>query len=160
MNVAIRLIQPNDNKVIASIIKSVLTELNYNLKGTAFYDKETDNMFEAYQSKKAIYYVALLNGEIVGGCGVNQLSNEKSTICELQKMYILPHARGKKIGQQLIAKCIDFAKKMDYNICYLETFPKMFAAIHLYKKNGFYQLPKALGDTCHYACNVWMQKDL
>ena len=75
-------------------------------------------------------------------------------------MYILPHARGEKIGQQLITKCIDFAKKTDYNICYLETFPKMFAAIHLYKKNGFYHLKNALGDTCHYACNVWMQKDL
>jgi len=75
MSVAIRLIQPNDNKTIASIIKSVLTELNYNLKGTAFYDKETDNMFEAYQSKKAVYYVAILNNEIIGGCGINQLTN-------------------------------------------------------------------------------------
>lgn len=160
MSVEIRLIQPNDNKIIASIIKSVLTELNYNLKGTAFYDKETDNMFEAYQSKRSVYYVAILNNEIIGGCGINQLNNENSTICELQKMYLLPSTRGKGIGQQLISKCIDFAKKTNYKICYLETFPKMLAAIHLYEKNGFYHLKNALGDTCHYACNIWMQKDL
>ena len=158
--ITIREIIKTDNPQISGIIKSVLTELAYNIKGTAFYDAETDNMFEAYTSKKSVYYVALLNNEIVGGCGINPLQNGDASICELQKMYILPKARGKKIGKQLIDKCLEFATKAAYKKCYLETFPRMTAAINLYKKNGFKKIDKSLGNTCHYSCNVWMLKDL
>ena len=156
----IRKIEKQDNKQIAFIIKSVLTELSYNIKGTAFYDKETDSMFEAYQTDNSIYYVAILNDEIVGGCGINSLKDGNTSICELQKMYILPKARGKQIGRKLIERCLDFATKSAYKQCYLETFPDMFAAINLYKKNGFIKINKPLGDTCHYSCDVWMIKDL
>jgi putative acetyltransferase len=158
--VAIREIKKSDNEHIAFIIKSVLTELNYNIKGTAFYDKETDNLFEAYQTKNAVYFVAVLNNEIVGGCGINPLKDGANSICELQKMYILPKARGKKIGKQLIDRCLNFAQQSGYKQCYLETFPDMHAAINLYKKNGFIKIDKSLGNTCHYSCNVWMIKDL
>ena len=158
--VAIREIEKSDNKQIAFIIKSVLTELNYNIKGTAFYDKETDSMFEAYQTDNSIYYVALLNDEIIGGCGINPLKNGETSICELQKMYILPKARGKQIGRQLIDKCLKFATKKGYKQCYLETFPDMYAAINLYRKNSFVKIDKSLGNTCHYSCDVWMTKEL
>ncbi len=158
--IEIRKILPKDNKVISQIIKSVLTELNYNITGTAYYDKETDAMYEAYQGKNAIYYVAILNDEIIGGCGISQLKNGNNNICELQKMYLLPKSRGKKIGKLLVAKSIDFAIKAGYKQCYLETFPGMYAAISLYRKNGFKQIDKSIGNTCHYACNVWMLKEL
>ncbi len=159
-NVEIREILPKDNKRISHVIKSVLTELNYNIKGTAFYDKETDAMYDAYQTKNAIYYVALLHNEVVGGCGINQLKNGDTTICELQKMYLLPKSRGKNIGQLLVTKSIDFAIKSGYEKCYLETFPEMHAAINLYRKNRFIQIKKPLGNTSHYSCNMWMLKDL
>ena len=156
----IRKIQKKDTKTISFVIKSVLTELNYNIKGTAYYDIETDDMFRAYQSNKSVYYVAILNNEVIGGCGINPLKNGDNTICELQKMYILPKARGKKIGKRLVDKCIEFATKSRYKQCYLETFPDMYAAINIYKKNGFVKIDKSLGDTCHYSCDVWMIKDL
>ena len=117
-------------------------------------------MFEAYTSDKSIYYVALLNNEIVAGCGINPLQNGKNEICELQKMYMTPKARGEKIGKNLLFKCLDFAKKAGYQQIYLETFPNMTSAITLYKKNGFYNIDHSLGNTCHYSCNVWMIKDL
>lgn len=159
-NVEIRKILPDDNKVISHIIKSVLTELNYNIKGTAFYDKETDAMYEAYQTSKSIYYVALLNKEVIGGCGINQLKKGTHTICELQKMYLLPKSRGKKIGMLLVSKSIAFAVKNGYKKCYLETFPNMQTAINLYQKNGFKRIDKSLGDTSHFSCDTWMLKDL
>ena len=117
-------------------------------------------MYEAYLDDKAIYYVALLNGEIVAGCGINVLKNAGPDVCELQKMYMKPKARGKKIGKQLLLKSLDFAKKAEYKICYLETFPDMKAAIRLYEKNGFKKIDAPMGNTCHYSCNVWMTKDL
>ena len=75
-------------------------------------------------------------------------------------MYISPTARGLKIGKQLLEICIDFAIKVGYKQCYLETFPHMYAAIKLYKQNDFYIINKALGSTGHTACDVWMLKDL
>ncbi len=155
--VKIRKIIKTDNAKLEAIIKSVLTELNCNIPGTAYYDKETEAMFEAYQNEKTAYFVAELNGEIVGGCGIGTLEN---FICELQKMYILPDARKHKIGFKLLQKCIDFAKEKDYDSIYLETFPQMKAAIALYQKNGFQKTPNAIGNTCHYSCNVWLLKPL
>lgn len=158
--VEIREIKKSDNQKISFIIKSVLTELKSNKKGTAYYDKETDAMYEAYQNDKSVYYVVLLNDKIIGGCGINPLKDGDKNICELQKMYMLPQARGKRIGKLLLQKSLNFAIKSDYKKCYLETFPNMKSAMLLYYKNGFKQLDKSLGNTSHYSCNVWMLKNL
>ncbi len=159
-NITIRPIKKSDNKNISQIIKSTLEEFDAAIEGTAYTDKETDNMFSAYADDKSIYFVALLNDKVIAGCGINPLKGGDSNICEIQKMYMLPKARGKKIGLKLVLKCLDFAKSVKYKQCYLETFPNMTAAINLYKKNGFYPIDKALGNTSHYSCNVWMLKDL
>ena len=71
-----------------------------------------------------------------------------------------PEARGKKIGKRLILASLDFAKKAGYKKCYLETFPNITAAIRLYEKNGFGRIDAPMGNTWHYACNVWMLKEL
>ncbi len=158
--IEIRKIIKSDNAIISKIIKSTLVELETNLKGTAYYDTETDAMYEAFQKERTVYFVATIDNEIVGGCGIGILPNTESTICELQKMYLLPKARGYKIGFRLLQKCIEFALKNGYSKLYLETFPQMKNAIDLYTKNGFKPLKESLGNTCHYACNVWMLKDL
>ncbi len=158
--ILIRPIKEEDNPFIAKIIRSNLEEFEAAIEGTAYTDNETTAMFNAYTSEKSIYYVALLNDEIIAGCGINPLKDGKNNICELQKMYMLPKARGKKVGKQLILKCLNFAKKSGYKECYLETFPNMTAAIELYKKNDFKIIDNALGNTCHYSCNVWMLKKL
>ena len=159
-NIVIRVIRKEDNYSLSKIIKTTLEEFDAAIEGTAYTDKETNAMFEAYSNEKSIYYVALFNGEIVAGCGINALQNTEENICELQKMYMSPEARGKKIGKNLLLRCLSFAKKAGYHQCYLETFPNMTSAIDLYKKNGFQNIDHALGNTCHYSCNVWMLKDL
>ncbi|MGB5382992.1 MAG: GNAT family N-acetyltransferase [Lutimonas sp.] len=156
----IRRILPADNAEVSRIIKSVLVEHDAAKEGTAYMDKETDAMFEAYQGQHQAYFVAILDDKIVGGAGIKHLSGSDENICELQKMYILPEARNKKVGKELILKCLDYAKKSNYDQCYLETFPHMQSAINLYVKNGFTQIDQALGNTSHYACNVWMIKTL
>lgn len=158
--VEIRIIEKEDNTAVSKIIRSTLEEFDAAIEGTAYTDKETGAMFEAYQNKNSVYYVALLNDEIIAGCGIGKLQGGDENICELQKMYMIPKARGKKIGKALILKCIDFAQKAGYQQCYLETFPNMTAAISLYEKNGFIKINHSLGNTSHYSCNVWMLKDL
>ena len=156
----IREIQPEDNQQIAAVIRAVLIELGVPKVGTAYADKALDMMFENYNKPTSAYYVVDFDGKIIGGSGVAQLDNYEGSICEFQKMYFLPEARGLGLGSEMIAICLDKAKKIGFEKCYLETMPYMQSAKALYKKNGFVSLDKPVGDTGHYSCNVWMIKDL
>lgn len=156
----IREIKPEDNAQIAQVIRDVLIEFGAPKTGTAYEDKATDEMFETYQKEKSSYFVIELNGRIIGGAGFAALDNFKGNVCELQKMYFLPSARGKGLGSKLISHCLSNAKAKGFEQCYLETMPYMEAARALYKKNGFISLEKPLGDTGHYSCSVWMLKEL
>jgi putative acetyltransferase len=157
---SIRKIKKTDNKALAAIIRTVLTEFGGNRPGTAYYDYDTEHMFEAYQGKKEAYYVVELNGKVVGGSGIKQLSGKDKSICELQKLYILEETRGLGIGKALVDECIKFAKNAGYKKCYLETFPNMTAAINLYKKFDFKNLDAPLGNTGHGGCDVWLMRIL
>ncbi len=158
--IKIRQIKKPDNPFISVVIKSTLEEYGVAIEGTAYMDPETDAMFEAYGDPNSVYFVALINDKVVGGAGIKQLKDGDPEICELQKMYILPEARNRKIGKSLILNCLDFASSNGFRQCYLETFPKMESAIRLYKINGFKNIDSALGNTCHYSCNVWMLRKL
>ena len=156
----IREIKPNDNQQIAQVIRDVLTEFGAPKVGTAYEDKATDEMFETYQNKNASYFVIEHQQKVVGGVGFAKLDGLEDEVCELQKMYFLPIARGKGLGSKLINSCLNKAKAQGFKQCYLETMPYMDAARALYKKNGFLSLDKPMGNTGHYSCNVWMLKNL
>jgi len=158
--IIIREIREQDNEQIATVIRQVFVNDNFPKTGTAFADPQLDAMFETYSQPKAIYLVVENNGKIIGGAGVSQLENSNENICELQKMYFLPEARGKGIGLQMIQKCLESASEFGYDKCYLETLPEMLAAQKLYTKVGFEYLCEPMGNTGHTTCPVWMIKEL
>ena len=156
MKIDIREIQEKDNHKIKQVLISVMTEFGVPDHGTALQDDELDNMSNAYNDNNSIYYVVLADNIICGGAGISKLKGTNKNICELQKMYFLPNIRGKGIGSNLITKCLDFAKKSQYNLCYIETMYNMIDAQNLYKKNGFVYIDHPMGDTGHSSCPVWM----
>lgn len=156
----IREIQQKDNAALAKIVRSVILEMGAPTIGTAYEDNATDQLFETYQKEKAIYFVLEHNQKVVGGAGIAQLDNFDGNVCELQKMYFLPEARGRGLGSKMIIVCLEKAKEFGFESCYLETLPYMKDAVKLYKKNGFKNLDKPMGNTCHYSCDVWMIKNL
>ena len=137
MKIEIREIQEKNNHKIKQVLISVMTEYGVPDHGTALQDDELENMSNAYNDSNSIYYVVLADNIICGGAGISKLKGTNKNICELQKMYFLPSIRGKGIGSNLITKCLDFAKKRQYNLCYIETMYNMIDAQNLYKKNGF-----------------------
>jgi putative acetyltransferase len=156
----IREIKPSDNLDISKVIRSVILEMGAPKTGTAYEDKATDLMFETYQKDKTAYFVLEYKNKVIGGAGVAKLDNCEANICELQKMYFLPIARGKGLGTSLISKCLEKAKEFGFENCYLETMPYMEAARKLYAKNGFLSLKQPMGNTGHYSCNVWMLRKI
>lgn len=156
----IREIQPEDNKAVERIIREIFPEFKLPLTGTAYEDEETPKMFESYQGEKEVYYVLEVDGEVVGGAGIKPLNRGNDTICELQKMYFSPKVRGKGFGKLMFNKCLQSAKDMGYEKCYLESASELKTAINMYEKNGFEYLEEPLGDTGHFSCGVWMIKEL
>ena len=63
----IRSISASDNEELARIIRSTLTEFGANKPGTVFYDSATDALFELFQENAAAYFVAEIDGKLVGG---------------------------------------------------------------------------------------------
>jgi len=158
MKINIRLVEHNDNEALCNIIRTVLESYGGKRPGTAYYDSDTENMYEAFQKERSIYYVAEVDGKIVGGCGIQPLAESKDNYAELQKLYLLPESRRLGIGKKLVQMCIDFATEQKYAAIYLETFGNMKEAQSLYRKHGFEYHNNQLGGTGHSSCDVWMLK--
>lgn len=156
----IREIQPKDAAAMADIVRQVILEVKIPTTGTAFQDKSLEDLYTAYREEGAGYFVIEDKGVIVGGAGIAHLQGAKENICELQKMYFLPQARGRGFGLRLIQDCLKLAKSMGYAYCYIETMKTMTAAQNLYKKVGFTTLESPVGNTGHCSCEVWMLKAL
>jgi putative acetyltransferase len=152
----IRPILEKDNAIIATVIRAVLIEHDVPKVGTAYADVALDKMFETYNVNRSRYFVVEENGTIWGGAGIAPLANENDSICELQKMYFLPEAR----GFEMMQTCLRFAIEAGFKQCYIETMPNMHDAQKLYQKAGFIYIDQPLGNTGHNACPVWMLKNL
>ncbi len=158
--IVIRQIELDDNEKIARAIREVLVEFGVPKIGTAYADKALDCMYETYEHPRSRYFVVELEKTILGGAGIAPLENYDPGVCELQKMYFKPEARGRGLGAIMMDKCLDFARSVGFEQCYLETMPYMEDARSLYRKVGFKTIESALGNTGHYSCTVWMIKDL
>jgi len=156
----IRLIQPGDNAAIRTIIKKVMPEFGASSQGFAIHDPEVENMYEAYSSPRSAYFVCELNNVVTGGGGIAQLQGGDPQTCELKKMYFLPEARGKGYAQRLLEDCFRAARGHDFKFCYLETFNTMYLAMKLYERNGFKRITGPMGNTGHFACDIFYLLEL
>lgn len=156
----IREIQAEDNQQVRTLIREVLVETGVPKVGTAYEDKALDDMTKTYEKDRMAYFIVEENGKVIGSAGIAPLSGLEEEYCELQKMYFLPEARGRGIGMAMMQHCLDFARKNHFKKCYIETLPYMENARKLYKKAGFEAVEKAIGNTGHYNCTVYLIKDL
>jgi putative acetyltransferase len=152
MGPKIRRITSKDSIAVAQIIRTVMPEFGAGGQGFAIHDSEVDDMHCAYNKEGCIYFVCEDDGRILGGGGIGPLERD---ICELKKMYFFPEARGRGLGQKLLERCLESAREMGYERCYIETFNTMKGAMKLYEKNGFTRIPGPLGNTGHFACDTF-----
>lgn len=151
----IRPIRPEDDPVVQRVLLDVLAEFRATGVGFSDQDAELETMFAAYSGPGAAYFVAEVDGAVVGGAGIGPLPRAESHVCELRKMYLLPAARGHGIGRALLETCLAEARRLGYRECYLETLAQMDRARDLYERSGFLPLEAPMGDTGHFGCNRW-----
>ncbi len=156
----LRPLKQSDNEILAQIIRTSIEALNLPLEGTAHSDPTTNNLFNLFLKENSTYFVVEENGVVIGGCGIYPTKGLPVKHAELVRFFLSPQSRGRGIGKQLMQACEEIAVSYGYTHLYLESFPEMEAAIHLYKKFGYQILEKPLGNSGHFACNVWMLKEL
>ncbi|MGV3538785.1 MAG: GNAT family N-acetyltransferase [Rufibacter sp.] len=160
MNVTFRNIEEKDNRPLAELIREVFREFKIDRPGTVYTDPTTDALYQLFQTPGSAYLVAEEDGVVVGGCGIFPTQGLPIGCAELVKFYLAPATRGKGIGYGLLLENVKLARELGYRQLYLESFPELAKAVRLYEKLGFTPLPHALGNSGHYACTIWMVKDL
>lgn len=155
-----REILKSDNQFLAQIIRRSLKSFGLDRPGTVYTDPTTDALYELFQTPGSVYFVAIENGEILGGCGIYPTKGLPTGHAELVKLYLSEGARGRGLGKALMEQALNWARSFGYGHIYLETFNELNSAVSLYYKLGFKDLPAPMGDSGHHACEVWMLKVL
>ncbi|MGB0892803.1 MAG: GNAT family N-acetyltransferase [Parashewanella sp.] len=161
-DVQIRLLTTDDDSAMANIIRHVSAEFGFTEdKGYGVADIVSTKLSQLYQNSDSRYWVIEHQGQLVGGAGISSIGTTQfGKTCELQKMYFSSSIRGKGLGKQLAAHCLQQANILGFDACYLETTQVLVGAYQLYKKLGFKDIDCQLGNTGHDNCEIWMVKTL
>jgi len=161
MDFSIREIRKEDNAILAAIIRASFIEFDAPKTGTVYSDPTTDALFDLFENaRNAILYVAELNGEVVGSCGIYPTEGLPEGHCELVKFYLSVNARNLGIGKALFEKSLAAASTLNYTHVYIESQPSFSKAVKIYEAYGFGYLKSPLGNSGHDNCDVWMIKSL
>ncbi len=98
-------------------------------------EADKNNVFE-----EAINIVLVYYGNKIAGCGGYKLHHKNTA--EIKRVYILPEYRGKGLGIGLMNEIEQWAKEDSFKYLILETGDQQHEAIALYRKIGYYDIPK------------------
>lgn len=159
--VIVRPIAQKDDAAMASIIFASLEEYDLAKPGTVYTDASTKELSVLFNNAlHSGYLVADDNGTVVGGCGIYPTAGLQEGTAELVKMYVAKSQRGKGLGKLLVQKAENLARTLGYDRLYLESFPNLREAISLYTNLGFAIIQDREGDSCHFECDVFMEKSI
>ncbi|MBR1882549.1 MAG: MarR family transcriptional regulator [Muribaculaceae bacterium] len=102
-------------------------------------------------------FVALLDGDPVGVCAMMKCEREEYD-WEIAKYAVAPWAQGHGIGDKLFRHILEKAREMGGFRLFLESNTVLEAAIHIYKKHGFKELPSV--SSAYERCNIQMELTL
>lgn len=158
--IQIRPLEPAEVPALLDIIADSRREYGLADRGVDVLEPADRALFETYRKQRTMYFVALSDGEVVGGAGVAPLAGADPLTCELQRMYLRLDFRGRGIGEALLQRCLAAARQFLYVRCYLETVAQMQGALQFYARHGFVNLREPLGRTGHEHNDRWMMRPL
>jgi ribosomal protein S18 acetylase RimI-like enzyme len=141
--------------------KEYIIALNYEWLEKYFSVEPNDviqlsNPQEEILDKGGKIFFALDDDAVIGTVSLLKVSNEEY---ELAKMAVTEKCQHVGIGKMLMEYCINEAKKLNAKKLTLVSNTKLDAAIHLYRKYGFVEIP--LPKEIHYERgNIMMEKML
>lgn len=100
-------------------------------------------------------YLAYWKDRLAGCVALRQIDE---TRCEMKRLYVRLVFRGCGIGDMLVDRLIEEARKQGYRHMLLDTFPFLDRAIEMYRKRGFYEIEKYTDSPMDNT--IYMQLDL
>jgi len=158
----IRPIRAEDDQQVYQLIRQDLEEFGIAEPGTAYADPYLPHLTAYYASHQpSAYWVLYEEAEPekpLGSGGIAPIDFEHG-ICELQKLYLLPEARGKGGSKLIMEAAITYATQ-HYRQVYIESRSELKTALKLYQRYGFRELSGPLSQSDHHFCDHWLIKDL
>ncbi|MBR7009671.1 MAG: GNAT family N-acetyltransferase [Oscillospiraceae bacterium] len=141
---------------MAEIVRSNLRAHGLDIPGTAYFDEALEHLSAYYERPGRAYYVLAAGEQTLGGIGIAEFRGD---CCELQKLYLSDAAKGRGLGCALIRFIEDRARELGYRQIYLETHTNLAAAIHVYERAGYREIPRPDG-VVHGTMNKFYRKAL
>lgn len=140
---------------------SDFTAINFQWLESYFYIEDYDRKVLTQPEKYILtpgghIIFARLNDKIIGTAAL--IVREENSF-ELSKMGVLESHRGFNVGQLLMDAALEYSKKLGKEKVWLDSNRKLAPAIHLYKKNGFIEIPVD-PNTLYERCNIRMEKKI
>ena len=97
---------------------------------------------EFYQSGTGEFWVAMLDGKVVGTLGLKDIGNGQAA---LRKMFVAAEVRGREhaVAVRLLERLLDHARQKSIREIFLGTTEKFLAAHRFYERNGFQEIARA-----------------
>ena len=124
---------PEHFNAVRKLFQEYADELGIDLDFQHF-DHELASLPGWYARPLGRLLLAIEDGEPVGCAGLHPLEDE---ICEMKRLYVRDHHRGRGIGRELATTIISDAKRIGYRRMRLDTLESMTEAASLYLSLGF-----------------------
>jgi ribosomal protein S18 acetylase RimI-like enzyme len=103
------------------------------------FDQELAGLPGDYTPPQGCLLLATHNAQPAGCVALHKLSPEA---CEMKRLYVRPHFRGKGLGRQLADRVIAEARQIGYKYLRLDTVEQvMKTAVAMYRQLGFREIP-------------------
>ena len=130
---------PQDFATIGRLFVEYQRELGKDLSFQSF-DAELQNLPKIYNEARGTLLLLkdLEDDQYVGCVGLKKLGAQR---CEMKRLYVQPAYRAKKYGGELARAILVAAEELNYEEMYLDTLEELRAALGLYRKLGFEEIP-------------------
>ncbi len=120
---------------------------------------------EELKDPSCIFFLAFIEDEAVGYSKLRKSKAPKELkevkAIEIHRLYVLGKMVGRKIGKALMEKCLEIAKRENYEVVWLGVWEKNTHAVNFYKSFGFEVFSShvfKLGD--EYQTDFLMKKEI
>ncbi|MFN5376172.1 MAG: GNAT family N-acetyltransferase [Chitinophagaceae bacterium] len=130
-------------KIAQQTFSDMFTEYNSpeNLKKYLDEKLSIEKLSQELSNPHSQFYFAQIGEEVVGylktNTGEAQTELKDLNAFEIERIYVLQAYHGKKVGQQLIDKALEEARKTTCTYVWLGVWEENHRAKHFYSKNGF-----------------------
>ncbi len=130
--------QLSDQAELVRFFGDVLGELGFDFDLEAK-DADLRRISDVYEAQGGLFLLARRHGQVIGTIALRRMD---TNACELKRFYVRDVHRGKGLGTALLRKAIAHARRGGWETIRLDTSSKSPAAITLFRKKGFVDIPR------------------